>query len=366
MALKIVSKRTYNFVTLLFYSLCLKGLIWQVVEISIHYFKFDVIKDINVFTPEESKLVDKILNICIRNHEIFNHSELLNPLPKLSETDDMLNYYGQSMTFGYRFNVTISSRNIFDVEPIGEFIVSYGYCFRYQVDKWIDVDKDMAVNIDRDMLKNVTKVFVSFGRAEYPFDVDRLISIKQEWINSSKEYRIKSNLFDILKLEWPYTDDCFNYTTDGFTDRRDSISNCSSNKTHISPYKIISKGSYQYRDKYLGPYIKAIPCFKRIYNLNCDYKLYLTQIDSVSDYENEGNIAIRAIYDSDASFSVYSQPRIDHISYVTYILGAMGSWIGFSFIGINPIPYFISFHGAAATNEIQGCLCCVCVSFVTV
>lgn len=34
-------------------------------------------------------------------------------------------------------------------------------------------------------------------------------------------------------------------------------------------------------------------------------------------------------------------PRIDTISYVTYILGAIGSWIGFSFIGINPIPNFI-------------------------
>ena len=40
-----------------------------------------------------------------------------------------------------------------------------------------------------------------------------------------------------------------------------------------------------------------------------------------------------------------SKPKIDDIDYVTYILGALGSWFGFSFIGINPIPYLLEMPG---------------------
>ena len=61
------------------------------------------------------------------------------------------------------------------------------------------------------------------------------------------------------------------------------------------------------------------------------------------------------VLDTDASFSVISKPKIDDIDYVTYILGALGSWIGFSFIGINPIPHLFEKEGVNYAISHKSC-----------
>ena len=70
-AMKTVSKFTFYILQLIFHSLCLSGLIWQVTQISINFFKYDVIKDINVKTPEEVKGNRKTAYVCFYNPEIF-------------------------------------------------------------------------------------------------------------------------------------------------------------------------------------------------------------------------------------------------------------------------------------------------------
>lgn len=60
-----VSKVTYFFWTIIFHSLCLSGLVWQVVQISVNFFKFDVMKDINVITPDEIDSAAKVLYVCV-------------------------------------------------------------------------------------------------------------------------------------------------------------------------------------------------------------------------------------------------------------------------------------------------------------
>lgn len=88
----------------------------------------------------------------------------------------------------------------------------------------------------------------------------------------------------------------------------------------------------------------------RYYKEQCEQKLYLAQIASTSSIKGFGSsMDIKILSDVDASYNVDSKPRIDNIDYVTYILGAMGSWIRFSFIGINPTPYFIK----ATTNKVE-------------
>ena len=64
---------------------------------------------------------------------------------------------------------------------------------------------------------------------------------------------------------------------------------------------------------------------------------------------------VRLVPDTDASFSVISKPRIDSIDYVTYILGELGSWIGFSFIGINPIPHLFEKEGVNSAISHKSC-----------
>lgn len=52
-----------------------------------------------------------------------------------------------------------------------------------------------------------------------------------------------------------------------------------------------------------------------------------------------GTLKLNPAEDTEPSFVIKSKPRIDNIDYVTYIFGAFGAWLGFSFISINPVPY---------------------------
>lgn len=47
------------------------------------------------------------------------------------------------------------------------------------------------------------------------------------------------------------------------------------------------------------------------------------------------------LFESDVNVSYYieSKPRIDNIDYDTYVLGAMDSWLGFTFLMLNPVLY---------------------------
>lgn len=49
-----------------------------------NFFKFDVIKDVNVVLPEESKKLDLILNVCFDNAEIMAHQKYVQYLSNMS------------------------------------------------------------------------------------------------------------------------------------------------------------------------------------------------------------------------------------------------------------------------------------------
>ena len=66
------SKMKYYLWFIIFHSLCVCGLIWQVWETSDNFFKFDVYKDINVFPPEQSSHLNKVLYICFSTNHIVD------------------------------------------------------------------------------------------------------------------------------------------------------------------------------------------------------------------------------------------------------------------------------------------------------
>lgn len=53
-----------------------------------------------------------------------------------------------------------------------------------------------------------------------------------------------------------------------------------------------------------------------------------------------------------SSYQISSQPKIQDIDYVTYVLGPLGTWFEFSFIGIDPVRKLMSVKGKCAkVNE---------------
>ena len=87
-------------------------------------------------------------------------------------------------------------------------------------------------------------------------------------------------------------------------------------------------------------------CEERNKNLDCISRVYLTKIGipskvDTSDILDDKTISFHIENDENPSFLIKSKAKIDTKDYVTYIFGALGAWIGFLFIGINPIPYLI-------------------------
>ena len=49
-------------------------------QISVNFFKFDLIKDINVITPEENTQMEKIVYFCFENYQILQNEKYKNIL----------------------------------------------------------------------------------------------------------------------------------------------------------------------------------------------------------------------------------------------------------------------------------------------
>ena len=46
-----------------------------------------------------------------------------------------------------------------------------------------------------------------------------------------------------------------------------------------------------------------------------------------------------------------SKARINIIDFITYVMGALGSWIGFSFLLINPVPFIFKIKDTAISDS---------------
>ena len=107
MTKKEVRKLTYNVFTTIFYALCIAGLLWQVVQISENYSKFEVVSDIKFTLPESDKQI-KSLNICFRIGEVMNH--FLFDAIKLQYDENLLKL-NQSNFEKRRINTILISHN---------------------------------------------------------------------------------------------------------------------------------------------------------------------------------------------------------------------------------------------------------------
>ena len=336
MARKVVSKLTYCSFTLIFHSLCLSGLIWQVTQISVNFFQFDVLTDVRIFTPEESKWSEKVAYVCFEEHQVINSE-------KVAELN-VSKYYSE-LTFRDRFKTRLTSDQIFsDVnyfERKYAFFVKYYLCFQFQFKH-----QKSILRFNRKLVSNVEYFFLSIGHESNNYDESRIIRATTDWVNKTQKFTVRSNSFKILKMESPYSDHCFNYPDIGLRDKSDAIATCQSNQTHVSESKIVRETDVTFLNMSTTypNYDVRLRCAETHFKPDCNQRLFLTRL--TTEYTT-GYISSFVYFpkETEASFSVISKPKIDNIDYVTYILGALGSWIGFSFIGINPIPHFFEKEG---------------------
>lgn len=359
-----VSKLTYISWNVIYHALCASGLIWQVVQISVNFFQFDVIKDINVIMPDEIKDQDRVLYICFKSFETLSREryverffekaknrEIPRKLIPGRDSMDSKQFLTLMLTIQERFQ--LCNKRIFrNIRGTEFFIIGARTCLQV---KGLSMDNYQVLQSE---LQNVTRIYLSLGKKLPYFDPRRSISIRNlknlTKGNMTIEFDIMSSAFMIEKLKKPYKDECVDYAQQNYVDKIDAIADCMDvklrknyNGTYVSKNRLITKSNHKFY-KYSIGYNNTNECESQLNHSDCIHHYYLTEVKPPKYYDTYNpHIVLSVDEDTSASFTIVSKPRIDNIDYVTYILGALGSWIGFSFIGINPIPFLLTMKSNA-------------------
>lgn len=354
---KKVNKFTYHFFNFLFLSLCLSGLIWQITQISINFFRYEVIKNINIIMPEEIPFWEEVMNICFKNTEILDHEKCISlAQSKKGDAEDYIticddqNPYIAKFNFEERFNMTLNISNS-GFKPIMDFIQGDKYCYQ-------NIKSNPHRCICNSFLSNVTIIQISIGAMLPIFDQNRLQKIDRIFPMGKKSARIgaSSYFYNITRLRSPYVDHCIPYQDIGYADRNDALYRCENEKVEqsggVSNSSIIARSDIDsYKNLTYGFPVDLKYCQEVWKYFACNQIIYQTRINLDKDIENPQGLCLGFDENKGVSTKMVSQPRIDNIDYVTYILGALGSWIGFSFIGINPIPWILKYHDGPSIDS---------------
>lgn len=83
----------------------------------------------------------------------------------------------------------------------------------------------------------------------------------------------------------------------------------------------------------------------------CIENSIFTQILTTTKYLGKGTYRFYHTIATHPSFEIASKPAIRAIDVITYTLGAMGSWIGFSFLNLNPTAFAVAIKNRVTRKE---------------
>lgn len=309
--------------------------------------------------PEEKAKIKTALYMCFDHVEIFDDERFKSYLLKLKSRnvteDDIENHkkikvkkrFLNGMIIANRFYVTRPKSAIFTSNKLNgtvtEFIVGNSFCF---------VIKDQKkIKINKKVLKKVETIGISHGLPFPKFEKRRQFPVTRFGdVNVTSVIGTKSYSYTIEKLEFPYRDKCINYT------KVYRVGSQFGAKVNCKHARALQQGMVAY-DRFVSEGTRLInltiqpkkyvpvnetSCEDMFPQPACYRVVYLTQTFPPMDTSDTNmSLIFEKGEDNDPSFTIKSKPRIENIDYVTYILGALGSWIGFSFAGINPVPIFL-------------------------
>ena len=343
----------FNVLQFLYYSVCLCGLVWQVVEISNNFFQHGVVSDIKIFMPHTIK-EDKNLHICFDRRELMNMT-VYEQLWNKYHSSVPLSLASDSQRFLFStYNLTLDEIFRLSLEPYEVFLhLQHGarsYKIKYIHDSKICYEFRnrllfLFFKSDSVHKSNVSKVWLLLD--DTMPKACRTNKHKKYYVTHGKEMAIRmcDNYYDMIKLPSPYPDDCFDYTSIGYVDQDNAIGMCELEYAMTKKF-IISYG-YCYKEseaKYL-PYrmgtLYGQSCSGRYKRVDCRKKYYrMISSSAVLADHNIILVSFSIQIGSDPSFRIESKPRIDNIDYITYICGALGTWFGICALNFNPFPIF--------------------------
>ena len=373
--MKTVSRLTYTFWSLLYHSLCLSGLIWQATQISINFFEFDVNKDINIRMPSGFDFTaGTSIYFCFKMDQFFDQEQfrdLVLVWSKSNETDkrnfvDQWKREGMSRYVSYSFSRWATVGEIFRA-VLNESIISQSsiiqilfedkICFTSSKTNLgsIHFGDEYTKRVNR-VLDNVTTISVAIGENHPYFDPQSLIEIDNIRKIVSNLY-LRSYSYNIIEKEFPYSDKCYEYRLSKILNRYEAKSKCNEEllgNKFASYHRIISKNDFNfYNLTRSGLGVLDRDCSQQ--PLDCKRTFHFTSFKMAMWRRDVSYLHVLILPEmgKEPSFTLVSKPRIDNIDYVTHILGALASWLGFSFLGINPVPYLLTVANIAPSNQVE-------------
>lgn len=346
--------------------LCLLGLIWQIIQISLIYFRFDVVSQIGIIMPENYITKANSLNICVLKQQMVDQ-DIINQtynryiheyFTKYEPRRMVKHIVGDNMTIGDFFKATIDRNGFFGIYKRYEkfnvtketinFITNGKSCFQV-----LDYRKYKLYQINTPKIPETEFLFLSIYY-KYPYFNDE----RQRYLTINRDIpyaMISSYSYFIDKLSWPYVENCINYENIGFRDQEHAIQMCIYEE-YLTKYNRIFKGisilrnETKYYKHRVYPFYgsnenedEIIKYCKNKYKIfpDCKKETVFTHIDTKYNPYEELNATSLSFWQGSnfVSSKIDSKPSIDFIEYFTFILGALGTWIGFSFISCNPVRF---------------------------
>lgn len=341
--------------------------------VSIIYFKYEVVSDIKIIAPEDDNN-EKFFNFCYWITACMDKRKYESYLRKYGMDESKKSELQFKDTFVYR---TLTFEEQFDIairEDIVESNSSMNFVHGNVICHHIPPSHNNYPRISSGKLRNVKFLFIKISEKYPNIDMRRHITVAHE-DDFISTIVLSSFSFHGKKLKTPYADRCIDFKSLGLSGRIEATTSCieqDGNQTKVSNDRMVLENETDLL-KYRKGSVDIFPeCLKYDGN-ECDsHEIFTQLISKVSRKINTKKITIRgcsgppeycekfipierARYEfvikpaNQPSFSIISKPKIDDVDLITYILGALGSWIGFSFWGINPIPYI--FNNKEGTSE---------------
>ena len=324
--------------------------------------------------PEATNNSGRHLNVCILNHQFFNHKLYSKMLDKGSITppsriafdrdnDDHKEILFESMNISQRFKLRYDARYLQFAIPPEEYILGDWYCYQ--------IYNQPLYHFPLTVLANVSRIKLSLSDKLPNVDFTRFTSVDDITTDAHESITLSSYYYFVLRLPWPYVDDCFDYNEINFASRVQAVGDCfyldrkhsrESYEDRVTWSTIVRRSDIEFANftafgdigslsfEQLNEHCSELGLYEKF---DCEQSTYFIEFNrtSIPTTSNSKSMFIRTLQNRNPSFDIESKPRIDHIDFVTYILGAMGSWFGFSFLILNPVPIFFGIRGNAVNDE---------------
>lgn len=366
-----VSKLTFTIANAAFYFILFCGLTWQVTQISINYFKFSVVSNIEVILPGIER--PKAINICYDAHDVRNESKYLSLRSAIDPNRILENFTQWQINHGMDvweiFNyfspaelldVTYTSEELFPGHVNGngairsriKFALEFKICYQLQTaNDSIVMNAPRYRDFHNKQTSSDQKVSGINTRNMRTSDSTGRVTLTEEGIypahrdvideGRSSYTHVSSYFYEINRLSYPYVDRCIDHTTYAFRDKQHAFDECV-DVIMNNVYNVKSTMSYYVNG---GKWKGFSYPFENV-TLNCE-KIFINQGDDCHKQNHfitrkwqsssELYFQYHRMYSKESSYVITSQAKIDDIDFITYIFGAMGTWFGFSFLMCNPL-----------------------------